>query len=443
VPDYTPLRLRLLQDHHEPLAVGYPGQAKTLELLTCKYYWPQIRKDVDRFVRNCHTCRRTKDTCHALYGVLCPLLVPTQLWQHISVNFVTGLPPSKGYDAICVFVDRLTKQRHLLPCTTTITAEGLAGLFCSGVFRYHGLLETIVSDRRPQFASRFWKHLYSCLKIDPHLSTAFHPQTDGQTEQMNAVIQQHLRAYVNYLQDNCHDYLFLAEFAGNNQVSNSTTLSPFFANLGYHPHCDFKLDIRVDDPEGHQAQTAAERLHRIYEVARSEMWYAQARQQDNTDVRQTPAPAFQPNDFVWVDGRYWQTERPSRKLENKYHRPYQVIRVIRTHAYQLDILNAIQKHRTFPVSLLHAATDDPFPGQVIPPPLPVIVEGEEEWEVEVVLDSRRIRGRPQYLVKWRGFAAPTWEPEENLAEVQAIDDYHERYPHRPAPAQFALVGTRA
>jgi len=93
--------------------------------------------------------------------------------------------------------------------------------------------------------------------------------------------------------------------------------------------------------------------------------------------------------------------------------------------------------------LLHAAADDPIPGQIIPPPLPVIVEGEEEWEVEEVLDSRMIRGQLHYLVKWRGFAAPTWEPEENLVDVQAVDDYHERYPQGPAPAQLALVGTRA
>ena len=116
-------------------------------------------------------------------------------------------------------------------------------LFCDRIFHYHGLPETIVSDRGPQFASRFWKHLCSCLKIEPHLSTAFHPQTDGQTERVNTVVEQHQRAYVTYLQDDCVDYLFQVEFAGNNQVSDTTSLSPFFANLGYHPHYDFELDI--------------------------------------------------------------------------------------------------------------------------------------------------------------------------------------------------------
>jgi len=190
-------------------------------------------------------------------------------------------------------------------------------------------------------------------------------------------MEQHLWAYINYLQDDWTSYLFLAEFAGNNQVSDSTTLSPFFANAGYHSRCDFELDIHVDDPEEYQAQSAAERLHRVHKVARSEMRYAQSRQQDNADSQRTPAPAFQPDDRVWVNGRHRRTERPSRKLENKHHGPYQVLRAIGTHAYELDLPNAIQKHHTFPVSLLHAATDDPIPGHSIPPPLLVIVEGEE------------------------------------------------------------------
>ena len=195
---------------------------------------------------------------------------------------MTGLPKSKGFNAICVVVDRLTKQRHLTPCTTTITAEGLADLFCDRIFRYHRLPEMIVSDRQPQFASHFWKHLCACLKIDPQLSTAFHAQTNEKTERVNAVVEQHLRAYVTYLQDDWANYLFLAEFADNHQVSDTTSLSPFFANLGYHPRYDFKLDIQVDAPEEGEAQMAAERLSLIHEVARTEMRYVQMRQADVT-----------------------------------------------------------------------------------------------------------------------------------------------------------------
>jgi len=161
-----------------------------------------------------------------------------------------------------VVVDRLTNQRHLIPYTTTIALEGLVNLFCNRIVRYHGLPEMIVSDRGPQFASH-------CLKIDPCLSTTYHPQTDGQTEQVNLVVEQHLRAYVTYLQDDWLDYLLLAEFAGNNQKSDTTLLSPFFANLEYHLCYYFQLNIRVDDPEGSKAQMAVEQLELIHKIARA------------------------------------------------------------------------------------------------------------------------------------------------------------------------------
>ena len=142
--------------------------------------------------------------------------VPDRLWQHISVDFLTGLPWSKGYNSICVVEDHPTKQRHLIPSTTAIIAEELGTLFCNRVFHYHCLPESIVLDRGPQFASCFWKHLCSYLKIDSRLSTTFHLQTDGQTERVKVVVEQHLRAYIAYLRDDWADYLFLVEFAGNN-----------------------------------------------------------------------------------------------------------------------------------------------------------------------------------------------------------------------------------
>jgi len=142
---------------------------------------------------------------------------------------------------------------------------------------------------------------------------------------VNAVVEQHLRAYVTYLQDDWVDYLFLAEFAGNNQVSDTTSLLPFFAKIGYHSRYDFELDIRVDALEERAAQMAAERLERIHEVARVEMRYAEMRQAGGADRHRMSAPAFQPGDLVWVHGRNWRTARPSRKLENQHHGTYPVI----------------------------------------------------------------------------------------------------------------------
>src|SRR5947207_1960141 len=138
------------------------------------------------------------------------------------MDFITGLPEVQGFNAIWVVVDRLTKQRHFVPCKDTITAEQLASLFIDHVWRIHGLPASIISDRGPQFASEFWGYLCSYLDIDRKLSTAFHPQTDGQTERINGILEQYLRCYVNYAQDNWTTLLALAEFASNNATSETT-----------------------------------------------------------------------------------------------------------------------------------------------------------------------------------------------------------------------------
>jgi transposase InsO family protein len=142
-----------------------------------------------------------------------------------------------GCDAIWVVVDCLTKERHLVPCQTDIDAKELANLFIAHIFRLHGLPLTIISDRGHQFTALLWKQLCWRLGIQPWLSMAFHPQTDSQTEQMNAVMEQYLRAHVNYLQDDWAEWLPLAEFAANTQASETTGSSPFFANKGFNPHC--------------------------------------------------------------------------------------------------------------------------------------------------------------------------------------------------------------
>jgi len=218
VPAYGPLRLYLIQTHHEVPEAGHPGRSKTLELLSRNYHWPKMRQDVERFVRNCHTCRRSKTSRHERFGVLRLLAIAQQPWQDISMDFVTGLQRSKDHNALWVVVDRLTKQRHLVPCSTTVDARDLADLFLQHVFRLHGLPRTITSDRGPQFASAFWHRLCARLGIEPQLSTAFHPQTDGQTERMNAVMEQYMRSYLNYLQDDWADWLPIAEFASNNHT---------------------------------------------------------------------------------------------------------------------------------------------------------------------------------------------------------------------------------
>jgi len=194
------------------------------------------------------------------------------------MDFVTSLPRSKDHNALWVVVDWLTKQWHLVPCSTTVDARDLADLFLQHVFLVHGLPQTIISDRGPQFASAFWHCLCARLGIKPQLSTAFHPQTDGQTKRMNAVMEQYLRSYMNYLQDDWADWLPIAEFASNNHTTETTAVSQFFANLGYDPRWQFDLLASLpNQAEDQQAHSAAKVLSEIHNHLRTEIHHTQLR----------------------------------------------------------------------------------------------------------------------------------------------------------------------
>jgi len=168
------------------------------------------------------------------------LPVPGKPWEDILMDFVVGLPEWEGFDAISVvLVVRLSKMRHFIPCHTPIDVLGLVELFLREVVRIHGLPSTIVSDRGPQFASTFWQQMCSRLGIDRRMSTAFQSQTDGQTERMNASMEQYLQVFVNHQRDDWVKWLPLAEFAANDGGSETTKCTPFYAIQGTDPRMPF------------------------------------------------------------------------------------------------------------------------------------------------------------------------------------------------------------
>ena len=182
----------IITRHHDHITAGHPGRAKTLEKIKEKYVWEGMRKDVDRYMDNCETCQRTKPRRDKTFGLLNPLPVPSGVWKSISLDYNTGLPKAQGQDAILVVVDRLSKMAHYIPTTKEINAQETARLLLHHVWRYHGTPKEVISDRGPQFDPQVWKQLCKDLQIEQKMSTAYHPQTDGQTERTNQGLEHYL-----------------------------------------------------------------------------------------------------------------------------------------------------------------------------------------------------------------------------------------------------------
>jgi len=198
IPKDEKLRAEVIRLHHDMPVGGHGGQWKTAELVTRNFWWPGVTREVKRYVEGCDACQRNKNRTQPPAGKLMPNSIPEKAWTHISADFIMKLPLAQGYDAILVVVDRLTKMAHFVPTTERTSAEGLARLFRDNIWKLHGLPDSIISDRGPQFAAGIMKELNHMLGIETKLSTAFHPQTDGQTERMNQELEQYLRMFIDH-----------------------------------------------------------------------------------------------------------------------------------------------------------------------------------------------------------------------------------------------------
>ena len=315
------------------------------------------------------------------------------------MDYVVGLPMSRGNNAVLVVMCRLTKMRHFIPCVADeegTSAEETATMLLRHVWKYHWLCSTAVSDRGPQFVSEVWKYLCRLLQIEASLSTAFHPETDGQTENANKDMERYLRSFVNYLQDDWVNWLPMAEFSANNAESSAINTSPFFANYGFHPRMSFDFEpampAHAAQPrelvQREKAANMANKMKEIREFLREEMALAQAEMEEQANRHRTPAPRYEVGDKVWLSTANIRTQRPSKKLDHKQIGPYEILRKLGPTSYGLKVPKGMRIHPVFHSSLLRLDPNDPLPNQVIPPPPPVEIEGEQEWEVQEILDSR-------------------------------------------------------
>ena len=221
----------MIKIHH---SWGHPRIDKTLELITQNYWWPGMKKDIQKYMASCNTCQTVKPDQQAKAAPLHPNEIPEGPWQVVSIDMMSLLPESKGFDTILVVVDWFTKKSFSLPTNSTIMSKGIATLYQDRVFSEHGIPKKVISDWGPQFVSKFMKELYETMGIKGNPSTAYHPQTDGQTERVNQSVEEFLTMFVNDKQDNWSDWLSIVQFCHNDHKHSAMTYSPFFLIYGYH-----------------------------------------------------------------------------------------------------------------------------------------------------------------------------------------------------------------
>jgi hypothetical protein len=440
VPDTDDLRLRILQYKHDHPLSGHFGQSKTISLVRREYTWPGLRAFITHYCKSCTNCGRAKVPRHRPYGNLKQLPIPERPWNSISMDFIEHLPPSLGFTAILVIVDRLSKQAIFIPTHDTISSADLAQLFVLHVFSKHGVPSHVTSDRGSEFVSHFFRSLGKALDMKLHFTSGYHPEGDGQTERTNQTLEQYLRIYCNYQQDNWSTFLPLAEFAYNNAPSATTGISPFFANKGYHP----SISVHPErDLTSARAREFAVDLDELHQELRRTIADAQKRYQVPADAKRTPAPEFKLGNKVYVKAEHFRTTRPSKKLSDKNAGPFELIAQPGTHSFTLrlpDTMRAV--HPVFHVSQLEPATPNEIPNRVQPPPPPVLIDGEPEYEMTEILDSkidnRRRACKLLYLVRWAGYEGTDEETSwilaselENASEL--VEDFHNAYPLKPGP----------
>ncbi|CAH9130821.1 unnamed protein product [Cuscuta epithymum] len=419
IPPNSRFITQLLREHHDTPLGGHSGILRTMKRLSRQFYWPAMHKTVTEYVSRCDTCQRAKAQTMSPAGLLQPLPIPNQVWEDVSMDFVDGLPRSNNHTTILVVVDRLSKSAHLIPLTHPYTASLVAKRFVDCVVRLHGIPRSILSDRDPIFLSHFWKDLWKLSGTTLRMSSAYHPQTDGQTEVINRCIEQFLRSFVQHRPTQWSDLLPWAEYWYNTTYHASTGMIPFEALYGRPPPPIPRYEFGSSLVEEIDVQLQ-ERDQVLGELKRHLMT-SNNRMKQLAD-RKRRDEEFEVGDWVFLRLQPYRQKsvfkRSSRKLTNRYFGPFRVEERIGQVAYRLKLPEGSRIHPVFHVSLLKKRVGDAAPLTVELPPLRE--NGLLLLRPEEVLSTRPVqRGSRQVievLIKWENLPMEeaTWEEYDQL-----------------------------
>ncbi|KAK1616575.1 hypothetical protein QYE76_022092 [Lolium multiflorum] len=381
-----PTLMNVSQESHAGGLMGHFGREKTLLMLADHFYWPKMRRDVDRYVKRCITCNKSKSKLKP-HGLYTPLPAPTTPWEDISMDFVLGLPRTKrGHDSIFVVVDRFSKMSHFIACHKSDDASHIANLFFREIVRLHGVPKTIISDRDVKFMSYFWKTLWKKLGTKLFFSTTCHPQTNGQIEVVNRTLSQLLRSMIKKNLKEWEECLPHVEFAYNRAVHSTTELCPFEVVYGFKPITPLDLlPLPIHERVNMEASKRADFVRKIH-LKTKELIEKKGKSNAARMNKKRKEMLFKPGDLVWVHFRKDRFPKLRKsKLLPRGAGPYKVLAKINDNAYSIDL-----PEDEFGVSTSFnvGGDDEDIPTSLLPPSLPA------EDEPAVKLKSNEVRIGP-------------------------------------------------
>jgi hypothetical protein len=445
VPDSGNLRNEIIEAFHSPVTAGHFGRDRTGTAISKHYWWPNYTVQIDEWVRRCALCQANKPHNARAPGKLQPLPIPENSWDSVSVDFITNLPlTARGNDAIMVVVDRLTKMAHFIPLSGTATAQHVAQLFYDHVWTKHGISLNIVSDRDSKFTSQTWERLCELWPMSRSMSTAYHPQTDGQTERTNRTLEQMLRNYVAPDLSNWDQLLAPAEFAYNNARSASTGFTPFYLNYGRDPRIPAALIKRQRGDTGQcpGIENFVATMDELLAEAKRSLIAAQHRQKFYADPSNSQRePTFNVGDLVLLSTSNLRFRGTGvRKLMPKFIGPFKITHKHGPVACRLDLPPQLKIHPVFHISLIRKFYEGVRPK---PPPWEWLADEAFQTLTERILKHREgTRGSKvvkEYLVRWVNSTdeSAEWLPEPRIPH-DLLTEYWERRSREMAPREPVL-----
>jgi hypothetical protein len=411
----------IIQSHHDSPVHGHPGISKTIQLTERLYWWPRMRIDITEYVKGCANCQRHKVNTRPTKAPLQPIYpkLETTPFETVTLDFIVKLPVSQGFDLILTVTDQgCTKAAIFIPCNEDITAAETAALYIKHVFAHFGLPTKVISDQDPRFMSKFIQAACKVMGVKHAPSTAYHPRTDGQSERSNQWLETAIRFIMDQKQKNWAPYLPIAQFAHNNWPSDTTRKSPFFLLMGFNPRADW---IHATSPIP-KVTLRLEQLKEARIQARDAMIKAQ-----QSWVKHRDTPKYKEGDLVWLEGKNLRVNQPTAKLAPRRHGPFKITQVMSAVNYHLELPTQWSIHPVFHIDLLTLYKETIMHGPNFTRPTPELIDGEEEYSVEKILDSRHFgrRRRLQYLVKWEGYpdAENMWVDKDDVFADDKVREF--------------------